>query len=203
MKTYLKRNYNGYYIAFEEELNPDYVGDGIGSTYQDFLDGKWVLLSDEQVAFHINHPSASVHEVISMQMNEVHVDLVEQARYQKEMEIRDYDASDAVNGFTVNNVLSAWFTPEERSNYKNSIDSAKLLGVESLSLLVSGNVITLDVQTASLILASIQLYADACYMVTQQHLSNIQNLNSVEDIEGYDHTAGYPSKLNFDVTIGG
>ena len=49
MKTYIKKNYRDHYISYEEELDPEYVGDGIGSTYQDYLNNMWVLLSDEQV----------------------------------------------------------------------------------------------------------------------------------------------------------
>ena len=38
-------------------------------------------------------------------------------------------------------------------------------------------------------------YADACYMVTQGHRKAIEALTTVEDVEGYDYTQGYPEKL--------
>jgi hypothetical protein len=52
MITYIRKNIKGYYIEFPEEIDAQYWEGKIGTTYTDFLDGKWVLLSDEQVAFH-------------------------------------------------------------------------------------------------------------------------------------------------------
>ena len=42
----------------------------VGTTWQDFLDGKWVLLSAAQVKFREDNPSATVKEVWEMQMEE-------------------------------------------------------------------------------------------------------------------------------------
>ena len=40
----------------------------IGETWQDYLDGKWVELSEQQLAFRDEHPEASIKEVFDMQM---------------------------------------------------------------------------------------------------------------------------------------
>ena len=53
----------------------------------------------------------------------------------------------------------------------------------------------LSIMEAKVILAKIQRYADACYMVTQGHHKAIEALTTVEDVEGYDFTQGYPEKL--------
>ena len=66
MKTYIKKSIKGYYIEFPEEIDAQYWAGQIGTTYEDFYGGKWVLLSDEQVLFHNTYPNASVKEVFEM-----------------------------------------------------------------------------------------------------------------------------------------
>ena len=48
-----------------------------------------------------------------------------------------------------------WLTPDKRSNYRNSIDAAKLVGLTTLSLYVGGMAVTLPTQDAELMLAQI------------------------------------------------
>jgi len=47
MITYIRKSIKGYYIEYPNEIDPIYWEGKIGTTYQDFLDGKWVKLSDE------------------------------------------------------------------------------------------------------------------------------------------------------------
>lgn len=203
MKIYIRKNIKGYYVDFPEEIDAEYWEGQIGETYEDFLDNKWILLNDEQVQFHEDNPDASVKEVIEMQLTPVPEPSIEnqiiRARQEKLAKLHQYDNSSEVNEFSINGELKTWFTPSERSNYKNSIDSAKLLGISNLTLLVNGTVIELPTSKAEQLLAMIQLYADACYMVTKQHEGAIQALQNIVEIEEYDYTAGYPKKLNFEL----
>ena len=48
-------------------------------------------------------------------------------------------------------------------------------------------------------LAQIQLYADQCFIVTKQHKAAVEALDSIEAVDNYDVTAGYPTKLTFNV----
>lgn len=203
MKTYIRKNIKGYYVDFPEEIDAEYWEGQIGETYEDFLDNKWILLSDEQVQFHEDNPDASVKEVIEMQLIPIPEPSIEnqiiRARQKKISKLHQYDNSSEVNEFSINGELKTWFTPSERSNYKNSIDSAKLLGISNLTLLVNGIIIELPASKAEQLLAMIQLYADACYMVTKQHEGAIQALQNIVEIEEYDYTVGYPEKLNFEL----
>lgn len=198
MKTYIRKSIKGYYIQFPEEIDAEYWAGKIGSTYEDFRDNKWILLSEEQEAFHNEHKYASVREVLNMELNAVvEPDPVETAKFNKLNDIRNYDNSSEINDFTVNGETHAWFTPEQRSNYRNSVDAAKLLGVESLEIFVGDNLITIPISVAEQALASIQLYADQCYIKTKQHIAAVEALTTVEEINNYDYTVGYPTKLNF------
>lgn len=129
-------------------------------------------------------------------------ELLERAKASKIAELEAYDASDAVNSFRVNvgnEAVDTWITPEQRSDYKVSIDSAELLGMTEVHPVLNGVPVTLDIQTAKIALAKIQIYANQCYGVTEQHKAAINALKTVKATEEYDFTTGYPEKLVFEI----
>lgn len=198
--TYIKFDIKGYFIDFGEKFNKD-LYNNLGETYQDFLDNKWVCLSDEQKAFHEANPKASVSEVWNMELTPTPQRTLDDAKAEMKNKIRQYDSSESVNSFTINENGSYWFTPTERSNYKTSIDSAELLKVETLSLYVGDMPLTLPTETAKGMLAQIQLYADACYNVTKAHESAVDALETIEDVDAFEFMEGYPKKVNFDIPM--
>lgn len=195
--VYLKRNSSMTYMTFMHRLREeDFI---LGTTYEDYLDNMYVLLTKEQVQFHEENPGASVKEVLDMQIKtpEVKERTLWDAKREMEANISQYDNSENVNSFTINEETSAWFTVQERTNYKNSIDSAKLLGVEQLSFFIGNTSLTISTELAERMLAAIQLYADTCFIVTKQHKLAVNSLETVEEVDNYDYTVGYPDKLNF------
>lgn len=201
MFTYIKRTVKKVYVVLEERLDPEEYNN-LGSSYADFLDNKWVLLSEEQAAFHEEHPEASVKEVLDMELApepEEPVRTIEDAKREKLREIESYNSSENVDSFTINGEITAWFSPAERSNYKNSIESAKLLDVKELSFFINGTLMTIPTEVAERLLASIQLYADTCYITTQQHKNAVEAMTEIEDVDNYDYTVGYPERLNFTI----
>ena len=68
MYTYIKRNVRGSYVELPNELTSD-LYNNIGTAYSDYLAGMWVKLSDEQLQFKSEHPTASVEEVFKMALN--------------------------------------------------------------------------------------------------------------------------------------
>lgn len=129
-------------------------------------------------------------------------ELLERAKANKIAELEAYDNSDAVNSFRVNvgnEVIDTWITPEQRSDYKNSIDAAELLGMTEVHPVLNGVAITLDIQTAKMALAKIQIYANQCYNTTEQHKANVNVLETIDAVEQYDFTVNYPNKLIFKI----
>lgn len=196
--TYIKKDIKSKYATFNTKFNEE-LYDNLGETYEDYLDNKWVLLSDEQVEFHEENPSASVEEVWNMELKPTPERTAEQAKMEMLMKINEYDNSENVNDFTINGAIHAWFTPSERTNYSLSISAAKLLDQETLVFAVGENVLQVKTEDAEKMLAAIQLYADGCYMVTKQHQLAVDSLTSVEEIDSFDYTVGYPEKLNFNL----
>jgi hypothetical protein len=205
--TYIKKNFNGYYVEFDEMLDPN-LYDNIGESYEDFLDNKWVLLAVDQVAFHKEHPEASVEEVWNMQIAPEPPRTLEQAKNEMINNINDYDASDNVNAFNIHDTehdvtFEGWFTPEERSNYKSSIDAAKLIGVSALTFFIGDVELEVTPTQAEYMLAQIQLYADQCYIVTKQHKIDVSGLDTIAAVDAYPYQQGYPNKIIFEYPFQG
>lgn len=190
------------YIETEQPIDAEYWDGQIGETYEDYLDGKWVLLSNEQEAFHNENPNATLQEVWDTQLTPVPERTIEDAKREKIASIKAYDNSNAVNSFNIildNNTISAWLTPDQRANYKNSVDAAKLVGLDELHPVFNGMQLTLQTSMAEMALAQIQLYADRCFIVTETHKAEVNTLDSIEAVDNYDITSDYPEKLTFTI----
>ena len=199
MATYIKKNIPSNYITLEKELDKSLHND-VGVTYEAYLNNWWVLLNEEQVKFHEDNPNASIEEVINMELKAVpSIDPLVESKNKVIGDIKQYDRGDNVNSFILNGVINAWFSVQERLNYKQSVEAAKLLGEDTLDFLVNGMPFNVTVVQAEYMLAQIQRYADKCYMVTEQHKANVNALTTVEEVENYDYTQGYPEMLKFEL----
>ena len=123
-------------------------------------------------------------------------DPLEEAKNKKIQELVAYDSSPNVNSFTLAG-KSLWIVPADRTNYMITLEGARRLGIESISFLGE----TIPVDTAITILDAINVYAMQCVGVTDTHKANINALTTVEEVEAYDFTTGYPEKLNFDLLL--
>ena len=112
--------------------------------------------------------------------------------------IEDYDSSKEVNSFYLND-LQVWLDKDTRVGLMNSLNIEKEFGKE-VSTLWFGNIkLDINIDAAIQMLSALELYALQCYNKTAEHKVNIQNMTSVEDINNYDYTGGYPDKLTFNI----
>ena len=63
---YIQKEIQDNYVELPFELDENYSQ---GSTIDDFKFGKWIKLSDAQIAFHEANPTAGIEEVIAMKLN--------------------------------------------------------------------------------------------------------------------------------------
>lgn len=189
--TYLHKNHGYWDVA--EPLPGSYK---VGTTDKDYLAGAYILLSDEQLAFRRSHPGADGLEVVRMERTEERRTLEEAKRF-KTANIAEYSRSRLVDRFRIGG-REAWLTPEERANYRNSIEAAELLGEEAVAFRVAGAEMTVPLREARLMLARVQRYADACYLVAEAHKDAVAALTDIASVDAFDYTAGYPEPLNFD-----
>lgn len=197
MFYYIHKDISQNYIVLNEEL--DNLNFLIGSTLEEFERGYYILLNQEQVNFIEVNPNATAVEIFNMELTPVIIPerTLEVAKYEKICEIDSYDTSSAVNNFKINDTLNAWFTVAERNNYCASTNAAKTVGLDTLSFFIGDIKLEIGTVMAEGMLAQIQLYADQCFIVTKQHKLNVESLTTIEEVDKYDYTIGYPEQLEF------
>lgn len=122
-------------------------------------------------------------------------ELLAAAKVEKIAEIEEYAESSNVNEFSFMGI-KMWLDVKTRIGYSMSIRSADTLGQKTIQMPVNGNVYPIELEKARKLLATVHLYADATFKVTQQHIANVKALQSVDEVKAYDNTKGYPQKLS-------
>lgn len=120
-------------------------------------------------------------------------EILARAKAEKIAAIMAYDASSEVTGFILAG-RHMWIKPDERTNYLNTMEGAARLGVESVPFM--GMIIR--VTDAISMLDAINIYAMQTCAVTDAHKAAVMALDTIEAVEAYDNTVGYPPMLNFD-----
>ena len=157
-------------------------------------------LIDSPVEFDANYQTYTVSYVedadtITKQYSIVYLP-IETLKEVKLKELADYDTSEDVNGFILNN-KTAWFDKDTRAALSTSIESALLLGESTITFVVNDKDFSIDIPTAKQMLAAVQRYADKCFLVTEAHKRAIKGLSEAESIVNYDFKTGYPTKVTF------
>ena len=193
--TYIKKSIAKQYVEFEAPLSPEEYNN-IGTTWQDYLNNKWVPLSKQQVKFHKDNPNATVKEVWDMQITPPTPRTLEQAKQEKIEEIKEYDQSDAVNSFTING-QEMWLTVEEREQIGTQINANEAVGRETMTKWFDGVPYTFPISTWKQMLIALEVYAGDALNITQWHKSSVNALDTIEAVDAYDYTTDYPTKLAF------
>ena len=126
----------------------------------------------------------------------VHEATIEEIRAQKLDELRLFDSSEAVNQFSINGVFG-WLNKNTRVGLMNSISIERETGRSETSIWLGDTQFILSIEKAINMLQQIELYALACYNVSQRHINSINQLYTKEEIEAYNFKTGYPGKLSF------
>ena len=169
---------NGFYDEYQEgsvEITEEYYNQLLTSQ------SAGLLIAESKKGY----PILVVHEVT-----------VEEVKMQKRNELYTYDASEAVNLFSIDNV-SGWWNKATRVGLMNSINIEREFGRSETSIWLGDTQFILPIEKAIDMLQQIELYALACYDTTQRHISTINQLETKEEIEAYNFKTGYPGKLNF------
>lgn len=123
---------------------------------------------------------------------------LDEIKNSKISEIKKYDTSKNVNEFFVNDT-SLWIPRETRVSLQNSTAILLKNGIETASLWYENLHFSLPCTTLLKILDTLEIYALQCFNKTSEHEANVISFTTKEDIESYDYTIGYPSKLHFSI----
>lgn len=120
---------------------------------------------------------------------------IEELKSKKIVEINNYDSSESINGFYYQG-MKMWIDKDTRVGLVNAANAAKSLGEETITVGISGLSINISINLLLNMLYRLEMYALECYNVTLSHKNNINSLETVQDIQSYDYTVGYPEMLN-------
>lgn len=115
-------------------------------------------------------------------------------------QIDKYDTSPSVNGFMLNG-QRVWLNKDTRVGLMNSTSIAKAMGKTTTTLWFGGMQIEVNCDKAIQLLSALEMYALECFNVTAAHKKAVAELNTVEDVLGYDYTKGYPEQLKMEVSL--
>ena len=124
-------------------------------------------------------------------------EILAMAKSRKQNDITEYDNSANVNSFIIGGE-PMWLNFDQRSRLKASLEAIEADGGTEMTKSFGGKSYTFTTQQWHYMINTVENYASACQTVTEEHRDAVQALESVEDVEAYDYTTGYPAKINFD-----
>ena len=101
-----------------------------------------------------------------------------------------YDNSKYVNSFYYQD-KQYWLSKDIRIGLLRLIDS----GAEQITLQLNDNYLIISPDKLKEFLNQLEVYAGKCFTVTAEHLQNMKQLNTTEQLLNYDYTAKYPNKI--------
>lgn len=123
---------------------------------------------------------------------------LDQAKKAEIRKIEDYDTSTDVNSFYLNEV-QVWLDKSTRVGLMNSLNIEKEQGKTESTLWFNSISMTVNIDSAIQMLSALEIYALACYNKTAEHKVAVEALTTVEEIDAYDYTTGYPEKLTLTI----
>lgn len=113
-------------------------------------------------------------------------------------EIEKHDTSPAVNSFMLNR-QRVWLDKATRVGLMNSTTIAKAMGQPTTTLWLGDAKLVVECDKAIQLLSALEMYALECFNVTAAHKKAVSEMQTVEEVLGYDYTAGYPEVLTMSV----
>ena len=127
-------------------------------------------------------------------------DVLQRAKEAVLAAIEAYDTSSSVNGFILNGER-VWLDKATRVGLMNSTQIVKAMGQKTTVLWFGGMQIEVNCDKAIGLLSALEMYALECFNVTAAHKKAVAELNTVEEVLGYDYTKGYPEQLRMEVSL--
>lgn len=122
-------------------------------------------------------------------------ELLADAKAGKVGEIEAYDQSGEVNQFYLGGI-PMWLDAPTRQQLRISIEAYQAMGAETVTKWFGGREFTFPTSAWLQMLNALEVYAAEALNVTEAHKAAVAALTSIEEVEAYDITAGYPEKLN-------
>lgn len=188
---YINNSVNGQYLEIDYTLTEE-KGYEMGTTYEDYLQGKWIELSEGQKLFHEQNPGASIREVINTELDPeppgpTPEQLLAQAKNRKNEECSSYAYSDAVRKIVLDD-QSVWLEKWARQDYRTRIETAKRIG----SNIVVFNGSPMEANVLAVLLDYMDSHELKLEEVLAAKMKEVSECTDVEQVEDIDAQSGYP-----------
>ena len=217
--TYITKRNKLTYIGLNDLLDPSC--NDIGNSYLDFLAGKWVLLSEEQVQFKEEHPGATIREVLDMKISEkepeplqaeiIEAEVFNRAKDRKLDEIRTQDAKS--NKFFISVISEGkevansefWMDKDLRNSLLNVTLPALQKNGDTTTKLWSNTIppasIDVPIDWALNCIPVVEIYAKKTYDMMQGNIAKVYAAKTVDEINSIDVKSGYPPYITFELNL--
>lgn len=194
--VYLNK-YVGYWEV-DKKLPDSYL---TGESVDDFYGGAYILLTEEQIAFHVANPSASHVEVLKMELDTKEPTPEELFERLKDKKLREVEDADQISNRFFVNGLQLWLDKSTRTSLlANTIPAERRAGNTQTSLWYEGQPpieIPVPIDWLEEKLSELELYAKETYDVTQKHRALIYAAESYVELEKMDAYEEYPEPPQF------
>ena len=217
--TYITKRNKLTYIGLDDLLDPSC--NDIGESYLDFLAGKWVLLSEEQVLFKEEHPNATIREVLNMKIAErepepsqaevIEAEVFNRTKDRKLDEIRAQDAKS--NKFFISVISEGkevannefWMDKDLRNSLLNVTLPALQKNGDTTTKLWSNTIpptsIEVPIDWALNCIPVVEIYAKKTYDMMQGNIAKVYAAKTVDEINSIDVESGYPPYITFELNL--
>ena len=217
--TYITKKNRLTYIGLNDLLDPS--SNDIGNSYLDFLAGKWVLLSEEQVLFKEEHPDATIREVLDMKISEnepepsqaevIEAEVFNRAKDRKLDEIRAQDSES--NKFFISVISEGkevansefWMDKDLRNSLLNVTLPALQKNGDTTTKLWSNTIpptsIDVPIDWALNCIPVVEIYAKKTYDMMQGNIAKVYAAKTVDEINSIDVESGYPPYITFELNL--
>ena len=162
--------------------------------------GLVALTGSNRALYYCNEQEVETEEGVSYQYDVYEVSSfanpLAAAKSDKIAAIDEYDKSISVNSFKFGG-KRMWLDKATRVGLMNSVTIEKASGKADTTLWFGGEPYVIEIDKAIAMLSALEIYALACYNVTEQHKARVSELTDIEAVLAYDYTVGYPDKLSF------
>lgn len=170
---------------------------------------KIVLIKDEMQIFNPTEEMVIEDgwiEHIPRVINPTEEELLKQEIDNKLEQLTIYDESDKVNDCIIvykANRFHFWANKVERDTLKGAVQDFINLGRTEYRLDLRELGVSLTVPCSMLLnmMSQLEVYAADCYNKTTDHQYAIKSLASIDEVQYYDFTIGYPEKLIFNLDL--
>lgn len=212
--TYITKRNKLTYIGLNDLLDPSC--NDIGESYLDFLAGKWVLLSEEQMLFKEEHPEATVEEVFNMKLVEkIDEDIAanELARAKSDKLEAIYQQDSQSNKFFISVISEGkeiannefWMDKDLRNSLLNVTLPALQKNGDTTTRLWSNTIpptsIEVPIDWALNCIPVVEIYAKKTYDVMQGNIAKVYEAQSVDELNSIDVESGYPPYITFELNL--